>query len=103
MEKLQDMVNQKIQDALKKYQDTTNKKHKKTQKQINKFREDIDKLQSERKETILEEIYEMKPTQDIKEEFNKDTENFRKKNQTKTLGEKKLLKSEKYREHHPAD
>jgi DNA-binding protein YbaB len=34
MEKLQDMVNQKVQDALKKYQDTTNKKLEKTQAQL---------------------------------------------------------------------
>jgi hypothetical protein len=50
MEKLQDTVKQKIQDALKKYQDTTNKKQK-TQKQLNKLREDFGKLQSETKET----------------------------------------------------
>jgi hypothetical protein len=39
MEKILDMVNQKVQDTLKKYQDTTNKEHEKTQKQINKLRE----------------------------------------------------------------
>jgi regulator of replication initiation timing len=35
MEILLDMVNQKIQKALKKFQDTKNKEYKKTQKQIN--------------------------------------------------------------------
>jgi glutamyl-tRNA reductase len=44
MKKLQDMVNQKIQDALRKYQDTTNKKLEKTQKQLNELREDFNNL-----------------------------------------------------------
>jgi hypothetical protein len=52
MEKLQDVVNQKVQDALKKYQDTTNKKLDKTQKQLNELRENFDKLHSETKKTI---------------------------------------------------
>jgi cell division ATPase FtsA len=38
MEKILDMVNQNVQDALKKFQDTKNKKHAKTQKQINELR-----------------------------------------------------------------
>jgi hypothetical protein len=32
------MVNQKVQDVLKKFQDTKNKEHEKTQKQINELR-----------------------------------------------------------------
>jgi ElaB/YqjD/DUF883 family membrane-anchored ribosome-binding protein len=51
-EKLQYMVSQKVQDALKKYQDTTNKKHEKTHKQQNKLKECFDKLQIETKEII---------------------------------------------------
>jgi hypothetical protein len=43
-----------------KYQDTTNKKFEKTQKQLNEGREDFNKLQSEIKETIKKEIYEIK-------------------------------------------
>jgi hypothetical protein len=62
MEKLQDMVNQKVKDALKKYQDTTNKNLEKTQKQLNELREKFTKLQSETKETIKKEIYEVKKT-----------------------------------------
>jgi glutamyl-tRNA reductase len=51
MKKLQDMVNQKIQDALKKFQDTTNKnKLEKTQKQLNELREDFNKHQSKTRE-----------------------------------------------------
>jgi hypothetical protein len=38
MEKIQDMVNQNVQDALKKFQNTKNKEHKKTQKQRNSER-----------------------------------------------------------------
>jgi hypothetical protein len=33
--KILDMVNQNVEDALKKFQDTKNKEHEKTQKQIN--------------------------------------------------------------------
>jgi hypothetical protein len=43
MEKVFDMVNQNVQDALKKFQDNKNKEHKKIQKQINELREDIKK------------------------------------------------------------
>jgi uncharacterized membrane-anchored protein YhcB (DUF1043 family) len=57
MENILDMINQKIQDALKKVQDTTNKELEKTQKQINKLREDFNKHQSETKHTIKKERY----------------------------------------------
>jgi hypothetical protein len=39
MEKILDKVNQKEQDALKKFQDTTNEELEKTQKQLNELRE----------------------------------------------------------------
>jgi hypothetical protein len=38
MEKMLDMVNQNVQNALKKFQDTKNKEHEKIQKQINELR-----------------------------------------------------------------
>jgi hypothetical protein len=60
MEELQDTVNQKVQDVLKKYHDTTNKKLEKTQKQRNELREDFNKLQSETKETIKNKMHEIK-------------------------------------------
>jgi hypothetical protein len=44
MEKLQDIINQKVQDALKNYHDTTNKKLVKSQKQLNELREDFNKF-----------------------------------------------------------
>jgi hypothetical protein len=48
MEKIQDMVNQNVQNALK-FQNIKNKEHKKTQKQINELREDFNKHQSKTK------------------------------------------------------
>jgi anthranilate/para-aminobenzoate synthase component I len=60
MERILDMVNQKVQDALKKFQDTKNKEHEKTQEQMN--REDFNRHQSEAKDTIKREIYELKLT-----------------------------------------
>jgi DNA-binding protein YbaB len=39
MEMIRDMVNQNLQDALKKFQDTKNKEYGKTQKQINELKE----------------------------------------------------------------
>jgi hypothetical protein len=45
MEKILDMVDQNVQNALKKLQDTKNKEHKKTQKQINELKEDFNKHQ----------------------------------------------------------
>jgi hypothetical protein len=52
MEKTLDMVNQSVQDALKKFQDIKNKEQEKTQTQINELREDFNKHQSETKDTI---------------------------------------------------
>jgi hypothetical protein len=52
MGKILDMVNQHVQDALKKFQDTKNKEQEMTQKQIRELREDLNKHQSETKDTI---------------------------------------------------
>jgi cell division protein FtsX len=41
MEKLLDMANQNVQDALKKFQDTKNMEHENTEKQISELREDF--------------------------------------------------------------
>jgi outer membrane protein OmpA-like peptidoglycan-associated protein len=86
MEKILDIVNQNVQDALKKFQDTKNNEHKMTQKQTKELREDLNKHQSETRDTIKREIHELKrTTQIIKEEFNKDMENLRRNNQTEIL------------------
>jgi uncharacterized protein involved in exopolysaccharide biosynthesis len=47
---LLDMVNQNIQDALKKFQDTKNKEYKKTQNQINELIGALNKQQSGNRE-----------------------------------------------------
>jgi hypothetical protein len=78
MEMLLDMVNKKVQEALKKFQDTKNKEYENTQKQINELIGDLNKHQNET------EINELKMKIDnIKEEVIHDMENFRKKKETK--------------------
>jgi hypothetical protein len=80
MEMLLDMVNQNVEDALKKFQDTKNKEHEKTQKQINELRSDLNKHQCEIKDTRKREINELKvKAKNIKEEFAIHMENLRKK------------------------
>jgi molecular chaperone DnaK (HSP70) len=80
MEKTLDMVNQNVQDALKKFQDTKNKEHKKIQKQINELRGNLNKHQSDTEDNIKREINELKmKIKNIKEEVAKDMENLRKK------------------------
>jgi flagellar biosynthesis GTPase FlhF len=96
MEKILDMVNQNVQDVLKKFQDTKNKEHEKAQKQIKELREDFNKHHSETKDTIKRETHELKmTTQNIKEELSKDMENLRKKETNRTPGSKKSLYSNK--------
>jgi uncharacterized protein involved in exopolysaccharide biosynthesis len=52
MEKILDMVNQNVQDALMKFQDTKNKQNELLQKQIKELRQNLNKHQSEIKNTI---------------------------------------------------
>jgi hypothetical protein len=52
IEMLLDMVNQNIQEALKKFQDNKNKEFEKTQKQINEIIGALNKHQSETENTI---------------------------------------------------
>jgi predicted RNA-binding protein len=49
------MVDQKVQDTLKKFQDTTSKKLEKTQTQLNEQREDFNKHQHDTQDTIKKE------------------------------------------------
>jgi uncharacterized protein involved in exopolysaccharide biosynthesis len=80
MEILLDMVNQNIQEALKKFQDNKNKEYEKTQKQINEFIGVLNKYQSETENTINIETNELRTKIDnIKEEVTHDMENLRKK------------------------
>jgi hypothetical protein len=54
MEMLLDMVNQNIQEALKKFQDTKNKEYEKTQKQIKEIIRALNKHQSEKRTLQIE-------------------------------------------------
>jgi molecular chaperone DnaK (HSP70) len=79
MDMLLDMVNQNIQETLKKFQDTKNNEQEKTQKPINELIEALNKHQSETENTIKREINELKvKTDNIKEEVTHDMENLRK-------------------------
>jgi uncharacterized protein involved in exopolysaccharide biosynthesis len=60
MEMLLDMVNQSIQEALKKFQNNKNKEYEKTQKQINELTGALNKHQSETESTINRDINELK-------------------------------------------
>jgi paraquat-inducible protein B len=80
MEMLLDMVDQNVQEALKKFQDTKSKEYEKTQKQINELIGTLNKHHSETENTINREINELKTNIDnIKEEVTHDMENLRKK------------------------
>jgi uncharacterized protein YukE len=80
MEMLLDMVNQNVQEALKKFQDTKNKEYEKTQKQINEFIGDPNKHYSKTQNTKNREINELKTKIDnIKKEVTHNMENLRKK------------------------
>jgi uncharacterized protein involved in exopolysaccharide biosynthesis len=57
---LLDMVNQNVQEALKKFQDSENTEYKKPHKQINELTGGINKHQSETENTINREINELK-------------------------------------------
>jgi hypothetical protein len=59
MAKILDMVNQTVQDALKKFK-TPKIKNMRRHKEIKEHREDFNKHQSETKDIIKREIYELK-------------------------------------------
>jgi hypothetical protein len=54
------MINQNIQEALKKFQDNKNKEYEKTQKQRNEIVEALNKCQTETETTINREINELR-------------------------------------------
>jgi hypothetical protein len=54
------MVNQNVQEALKKFQDNKNKQNEKTQKNINEIIEALNKQQTETEITINREIKELR-------------------------------------------
>jgi chromosome segregation ATPase len=77
---LLDMVNQNIQEALKKFQDNKTKEYEKTQKQINEIIGALNKHQTETELTINREINELRAKIDnIKEAVTHNMEILRKK------------------------
>jgi membrane-associated HD superfamily phosphohydrolase len=78
-----DMVNQNVQETLKKFQDNKNREFEKAKQEIKETIEALYKHQSETKNTINTEINELWAKIDsIKEEGTQDTENLRKKSGT---------------------
>jgi uncharacterized protein Yka (UPF0111/DUF47 family) len=70
---LLDMVNQNVQEALKKFWDNKNKEYEKTQKQIKEIIEPLNKCKTETATTISREINELRAKIDnIKEEVTND-------------------------------
>jgi hypothetical protein len=77
------MVNQNVQEAVKKFQDNKIKEYEKTQKQINEIIGTLNKYQTETEITINRQINELRAKIDnIKEEVTHDMGNLRKKNET---------------------
>jgi vacuolar-type H+-ATPase subunit I/STV1 len=83
IEMILDMVNQNIQETLKKFEDKKNREFEKAQEQIKETIEELYKHQSEKKNMINKAINELGVKIDnIKEEETHDMENLRKKNET---------------------
>jgi uncharacterized protein YejL (UPF0352 family) len=82
-EKLLDMVNQNVQEVLKKFKDKKGKEYEKTQTQINEIIEALNKHQTETKITINTVINELRAKIDnTKKEVTHNMENLKKNNQT---------------------
>jgi hypothetical protein len=74
------MVNQNVQEALKKFQDNKIKEYEKTQKQVNEIIGTLNKYQTETEITINRDINELRAkTDNIKEEVTHDMEKPQKK------------------------
>jgi chromosome segregation ATPase len=83
IEMILDMVNQNIQETLKKFQNNKNREFDKAQEQIKETIEALYKHLSETENMINKEINELRSKIDnIKEEGTQDMENLRKKNET---------------------
>jgi hypothetical protein len=77
------MVNQNVQEKLRKFQDNKNKEYEKTQKGIIEIIGALNKHQSETENIINTEVNELRMKVDnIKEEVIHDMERLRKKNET---------------------
>jgi predicted nucleic acid-binding Zn-ribbon protein len=81
IERILDMVNQNVQETLRKFQDNKNREFEKTKEEIKETIEALYKHQSETENTINKQINELRTkTDNIKEETTQDMENLRKKN-----------------------
>jgi NAD(P)H-dependent FMN reductase len=77
------VVNQNVQETLKKFKDNKNREFEKAREQIKEAIEALYEHQSETKNTINREINELRLKIDnIKEKVTHDMENLRKKNKT---------------------
>jgi polyhydroxyalkanoate synthesis regulator phasin len=89
------MVNQNVQEALKKFQKDKKKEYEKTQKQINEIIEALNKCQTETETTTNTEINELRSKLTIfKRKVTHDMENLRKKNETKYKTKWKAIPAE---------
>jgi DNA relaxase NicK len=78
-----DMVNQNVQETLKKFQDNKNREFKRAKEAIKETIEALYKHQSETENMINKQINELRTKVDkTKEENTQDMENLRKKNDT---------------------
>jgi vacuolar-type H+-ATPase subunit I/STV1 len=81
-----DMVNQNVQEKLKKFQDKKNEEFEKAQEQIKETIEALYKHQSEKKNTITREINELRIKIDsTKEKETQDNENLQKKEENRNV------------------
>jgi uncharacterized protein Yka (UPF0111/DUF47 family) len=84
-----DMVNQNVQETLKKFQDNKNREFEKAQEEIKETIKALYKHQSETKNTINKEINELRMKIDnIKEEMTQDMENHTKKERNRIAKKK---------------
>jgi acetyl-CoA carboxylase alpha subunit len=87
-----DMVNQNVQETLKKFQDNKNREFQKAEEQMKEPIEALYKHQSETKNMINKEINELrKKIDNIKEEGTQDVENLKKEMQKKMGGQPSRL------------
>jgi uncharacterized phage infection (PIP) family protein YhgE len=83
IEMILDMVNQDVQETLKKYQGNKNREFEKAKEEIKETIEALYKHKSETENTINKQINELRTKIDnIKEEMTQDMENLRKMNET---------------------
>jgi F0F1-type ATP synthase membrane subunit b/b' len=90
-----DMVNQNVQETLKKFQDNKNREFEKAKKEIKETIEELYKHQNKTENMINKQINELRTNKDnIKVETTQDMENLRKKNETELQTKRKANPAE---------